>query len=486
MSSNKSSFKNIATVGILWSALDKFAGQFGQFIIGIILARLLLPEDFGLIGMLIVFLAFSKSFVDSGMGAGLIQKKDRTEVDFSTVFVFNLIVSVSVYIILFFSAPYIADFYGKPELINLTRVLCLIIVINSFAVVQRARLNINIDFKTFAKVNVASVFLGGLMGVIFAYLDYGVWALVIQHLSGAMVTVILLWHFSRWKPSVKFSTESFKKLFGFGSKLLLASLYAQAFRNVYDISIGKFYSASQLGYYTRAIGFAELSSGTITNILQQVTFPILASLQDDKIRMVSVYSRLIRMSSFFIFPVMTLLAILADPIIILLLGEKWRPVIVLLQWMCFARIFYPISSMNVNILNASGRSDLFLKIDLSKLPILVISLLITIPLGIEAIMIGHVVTSFLSFFINAYMPGKLFGYGAKSQIRDMFPVLICTLVMAVIVYFTVFWLKNMYLQIVVGGLTGVLVYGFMCSLLKVEEVEEVKILVTNILGKVKR
>ena len=481
----KSSFKAEATAGMLWSALDKIIGKFGQFIVGIILARLLLPEDFGLVGMLTIFLAISKSFIDSGMGSGLIQKKDRTEIDFSTVFVFNLIVSTSFYIILFFVAPYIADFYDKPELINLTRVLTLIIIINSLAVVQRARLMINIDFKTFAKVNVTSVFVGGFLGVVFAFLDYGVWALVIQHLSGSFVTVCLLWYFSRWKPSIQFSKKSFRNLFGFGSKLLVASLYAQAFRNVYDISIGKFYSASQLGYYTRAVGFAEMTSGTITSILQQVTFPILASLQDDKRRMISVYSKLIKMSSFLIFPAMTLLALLANPIILLLLGEKWRPVIDLLQWMCFARIFYPIASINMNILTASGRSDLFLKVDLSKLPLLIISLIITIPIGIEAIVIGHALTSFLIFFINAYLPGKLFGYGAKSQIRDMLPILVSTLIMALFVFFTLLWLKNMYLQIILGGLTGIFVYGSMCTLLKVEEVDEVKIMITNMLGKLK-
>ncbi|NJY63945.1 lipopolysaccharide biosynthesis protein [Salinimicrobium sp. CDJ15-81-2] len=481
MERSTTNLKLQATRGILWSTVDKFAGRFGQFIIGIILARLLLPEDFGLIGMLTVFLAFSKSFIDSGMGSGLIQKKDRTDVDFSTVFVFNLVISFSFYFLLFLSAPYIAEFYNRPELVNLTRVLGLIIVINSFAVVQRARLTIKIDFKTYAKVNVTSVVIGGLFGVLFAYLDYGVWALVIQHLSGAFVTVALLWHFNKWKPSMEFSRDSFRNLFGFGSKLLVASLYAQAFRNVYDISIGKFYSASQLGYYTRAIGFAELSSGTISSILQQVTFPILASLQDDKHRMVSAYRRLIKMSSFFIFPSMTLLALLSEPIIILLLGEKWRPVIVLLQWMCFARVFYPISTMNMNILNASGRSDLFLKIDLSKLPLLIISLIITVPIGVEAIVIGHVVTSFLSFFINAYLPGKLYGYGAVSQLRDMLPVFLSTFIMAGAVFLLTLTVKNQYLEIALGGMTGLGVFWLMSYFLKMDELKEIEGLFKNLL-----
>jgi len=477
---NKTSLKSTATKGMFWSAIDKFASQAGQFVIGIVLARLLMPKDFGLIGMLSIFLAISQSFISSGMGSGLIQKKNRTDVDFSTVFVFNFAVSVFFYLVLFFTAPLIADFYNMPQLVPITRVLTIIIVINSLAIVQRSRLTINIDFKVFAKVNVVSIILGGMLGVFFAYRGYGVWAIVIQSISGATVSVLMLWYLSRWKPSVIFSKKSFKELFGFGSKLLLAGLYATAFQNIYNITIGKIYSASELGFYTRAKSFAEMSSGSVSSILQQVTYPILASLQDDEDKMVSVYSRLIRMTSFFILPVMTLFALLADPFIRLLLGEKWVPVIVLLQWMCFARIFYPISAINMNILNAIGRSDLFLKVDLSKMPILIIALIITIPLGVKAIIIGHVVTSFISFFINAYMPGKLFGYGALAQLKDMIPVFITTSVMAIIVFFAVLIIENPFLKLIIGGFTGIGVYGLMSYLLKMEEVEEVKNLILKI------
>lgn len=476
----KNSLKSTATKGMFWSAIDKFAVQAGQFIIGIVLARLLMPEDFGLIGMLSIFLAITQSFIDSGMGSGLVQKNNRTDVDFSTVFVFNFAVSILFYLVLFFTAPLIADFYNMPQLLPITRILTIIIVINSLAVVQRSRLTINIDFKVFAKVNVVSVILGGILGVFFAYNGYGVWALVIQYISAATVSVMMLWWLSHWKPSIVFSKGSFKELFGFGSNLLVAGLYASAFQNIYNITIGKIYSASDLGFYTRAKSFAEMSSGTVTSILHQVTYPILASLQDDKERLVSVYSRLIRMTSFFIFPVMTLLALLADPLIRLLLGEKWVPVIVLLQWMCFARMFYPISGINMNILNAIGRSDLFLKVDLSKMPLMIITLIITIPLGVKVIIIGHVITTFISFFINAYMPGKLFGYGALAQLKDMTPVLITTTVMAIIVFSTVFFIENLFLKLIIGGITGIGVYGLVSYLLKIEEVEEVKLLLIEI------
>jgi teichuronic acid exporter len=465
---------------MFWSAIDKFAIMAGQFVIGIVLARLLMPEDFGLIGMLSIFIAISQSFIDSGMGSGLIQKKNRTDVDFSTVFVFNFAVSIFFYFILFFAAPLIANFYDMPQLVMLTRVLSINIIINSLAIVQRSRLTINIDFKTIAKINVAAIITGGILGIVFAYKGFGVWALVIQAIAGTIVSVAMLWYLSHWKPSLAFSKDSFKKLFGFGSKLLLAGLYAQTLNNIYNITIGKVYSAAELGFYTRAKAFAEMTAGTVTSILQQVTFPILASLQDDRERMVSVYRRLIRMAAFFIFPVMTMLALLADPFIRLLLGEKWIPVIVLLQWMSFARIFQPISVINMTILNAIGRSDLFLKVDLSKMPLIAIAIVVTIPLGIKAMVIGQVVTSGISFFINAYLPGKMFGYGAIKQIIDMIPVIISTIIMSIMVLLITSIIDNQYLKLLIGGITGIVSYLIVCRLFKLDELKEFTALVMQI------
>ncbi len=478
----KQSLKSMATKGMLWSALDKFAVQGGQFIIGIILARLLMPEDFGLIGMLSIFIAISQTFIDSGMGSGLIQKKNRSNVDFSTVFVFNLVVSVSFYGILFTTAPLIARFYETPQLVLLTRVLAINIIINSLAIVQRSKLIINIDFKTIAKVNVVSVLSGGLVAVYFAYTGWGVWALVIQNLVRALVSVVMFWILSHWKPSLIFSKESFKTLFGFGSKLLVSGLYATGLNEIYNISIGKVYSASELGYYTRSKQFAEVSAGTVTSIIQQVTYPILASIQDNKERLVSVYSRLIKMTAFLVFPAMTLLALLAHPFIMLLLTDKWAPAIVLLQWLCFARVVTPISALNMNILNAVGRSDLFLKVDLAKAPIIIATLLITIPLGVKAIVIGNVITSVISFFINAYLPGKLFGYGAKQQIKDMILIFIATAVMAIAVFLITLLFENYYLQLGLGLITAIVFYAITSYFLKIEELNEVK----NILRKIIR
>lgn len=468
------SLKSAATKGIIWSAIDKFAVQLGQFTISIVLARILMPEDFGLLGMLAIFIALSQTFIESGMGLGLIQRQDRADIDFSTVFVFNLAISSLFYLLLFFSAPLIATYFNQPKLIDLTRVLGLNLMISSLAIVQRTKLTIAIDFKAIAQTNVIGVVMGGIIGIIAAQHGLGVWSLVIQTLVGSFASTVALWFFSQWKPSIAFSRSSFNNLFAFGSKLLLSGLYSQLLNNVYNIFIGKYFPIASLGYYTRAKGFADISAGTITSILQQATFPILAAVQTDKEKLVSVYSRMIRMSSFFIIPIMTLIALLAKPIVILLLTEKWILVIPLLQWMVFARIFFPMSAINMNLLNAIGRSDLFLKLDLSKLPITLIAMIVTIPLGITAMVIGQVVTSALSFFVNAYLPGKFYGYGALSQLRDMFPILLATLGMSATVLSVTFFLDNLILQLILGTIGATLSYLVFCWLLKLQELEEVK------------
>lgn len=476
----ETSLKSAATKGIIWSAVDKFVVQFGQFVVGIVLARILLPEDFGLIGMLTIFIALSQIFIESGLGIGLIQRQNRSEIDFSTLFVFNLGVSSFFYLLLFLSAPFISSFFKQPQLTDLTRILGLSLFLNAFAIVQRTKLTIAIDFKSIAKSNVIGMFTGGLCGVIAATNGYGVWSLVVQTLIGSFASSVSLWFLSNWSPSIAFSKKSFKSLFGYGSKLLIAGLYAQILNNVYNICLGKFYPTASLGYYTRAKSFADISAGTIVSVVQQATFPILTSVQYDKGKLVSVFSRMIRMSAFFIIPIMTLIALLAKSIVILLLTEKWIALIPLLQWMVFARIFFPMSAINMNLLNAIGRSDLFLKVDLSKLPITVVAMVITIPLGVKAMIIGHVVTSTISFFINAYLPGKFYGYGPLQQLKDMLPFFVATIGMSISVIGVSYLISNLLIQLFLGSLIGIVTYLFVCWLLKLEELKELRELVMKI------
>jgi O-antigen/teichoic acid export membrane protein len=467
-----SSLKSAAVKGILWTAVDKFASQMGQFVVGVVLARLLLPSDFGLIGMLAIFIALSQTFIDSGLSMSLIQKQERKAVDLSTTFVFNIGLSAIFYVILFISAPFIANFFSQPQLIDLTRILGLSLFINAFTIIQKTTLTIDLDFKAITKSNVVGVVFGGLFGVITALNGFGVWSLVIQMLISSLTSSIVLWLYGKWKLSFTFSKDSFRNLFGYGSQLLLASIYAQTLNNVYNIFIGRYYPTASLGYYTRAKTFADVSAGTVGTILQQATFPLFSLVQSDRKRLVSMYSRMIKMAAFCTIPMMTFIALLAKPIVILLLTDKWIALIPLLRWMVFARIFMPMSAINMNVLNAIGRSDLYLKVDLCKLPLTVVALIITIPLGVKSMIIGHVITSALSFIINAYLPGKFFGYGAVKQLKNMVPIVIASSGMALMIALILYTVDNLIIQLILGGFLGIVTYLGLCRLMKLQEMNE--------------
>lgn len=467
------SLKNKTITGLFWNGIDKFGIKGTAFVIGIILARILMPTDYGLIGMLSIFIAFSDLFVGSGLSLALIQKTDRTDIDYSTIFHFNLLVGLTCYLILFLSAPLIALFFNTPQLVMLTRVLALVIIINALALVQQTRLTINLDFKTQAIVSLFSVVTGGAIGVFLAYNGFGVWSLVTQMLSSSIVRAASLFHINKWMPMLTFSGASFKKLFGFSSKLLAAGFVATIINNLYSILIGKIFSPKDLGYYTKAKEYPELLSATLSTVLQGVSFPILASLQDDRDRMVSVYSRMMGMVVFFVLPAMTLFALLCKPFIRFFLTEKWLPIVPLLQWMCFARMITPISSLNMNILNAIGRSDLFFFVDISKLPLTITTLIITIPLGLKAVVIGHCISSFIAYFINAYFPGKLFDFGAIRQIKDMQKTFCATLIMSVVVYFSILYFSSDLTKLLIGILIGLCSYIMSAYVLKIKELDDV-------------
>jgi len=467
------SLKNKAIAGMIWNGIDKIAIKGITFVIGVILARILMPSDYGLIGMLAIFIAFSDLFVGGGISQALIQKTDRTDIDYSTIFHFNFFVSLFCYLILFFVAPLIAQFFNAPQLTMLTRVLTLIIIINALTLVQQTRLTIKLDFKTQAIISLFSVVIGGAIGVFLAYNGFGIWSLVAQMLSSSFVRATSLFYVNKWIPRLIFSMSSFKTLFGFSSKLLTAGFVANVVNNLYSILIGKIFSSKNLGFYTKAKEYPELLSATLSTVLQGVSFPILASLQEDREHMVSVYSRMMGMVVFFIVPSLTLFALLSEPFVRFFLTDKWLPMVPLMQWMCFARIITPISSLNMNILNAIGRSDLFLLIDISKLPMTLIALWITVPLGLTAVVIGHFATSFISYFINAYYPGKLFDYGALRQIKEMWRVVCATLIMSAVVFISMIFLPSDLLKLLVGIPVGLLIYLLAVYLLKVNELKEI-------------
>ena len=462
--------------GVAWNFVEKVLMRGASFVIGIILARLLSPSDFGLIGMLAIFVAISNVFIEGGLAKALIQRKNCQDIDFSTAFVSNVGMSLIIYAVLFLSAPMIADFYNEPILIDLTRILSLNFILGSFNIVQRAKLMANVDFKSLAQINVISTIVSGAVGISMAYYGCGVWSLVGQTLCATIVLLILFPFYSKWRPSIKFSKDSFRQLFGFGSKLMATGAYSVILNNISTICIGRYYKSSQLGFYTRASQFSEIISSTLFDVLGNVTFPVLSHLQDDHEKMLLVYRKSLFLMAMIIFPMMILCALLSRPMVVILLTDKWLPCVVMMQWLFLARMFTPLSAINMNILNAVGRSDLYMKLDFSKAPLILIVLAITIPISVEAITIGSFCISFICFFINAYLPGKLFGYGAWEQIKDWRYILLSLVIMTATVQLFMYLVSNIWIQMIVGGFIGCCVYIACCFMFKVIDDEMLRMM----------
>lgn len=467
-----SELKQKTIKGLLWSVVDNFSNLGVSFIIGIILARLLSPDDYGIVAMVVIFFAIAQTFVDSGFSNAIVRKKDRTESDLSTCFYFNIFVGLGFYVLLFLCSPFIADFYNQPILSPIVKISGLNVLINSLCIVQQAQFTIRIDFKTQAKVTLTSTVISGIIGILLAYLGYGVWALVWQGVTGSFIRMLLLWIFSKWRPRESFSKDSFHYLFGYGSKLLASGLLDTTYNNIYPIVIGKFYSPAQLGNFSRALSFAQLPSSNITSILQRVTFPVLSTIQDDIPRLQANYRRLLKLSAFIVFPLMMGLAAVAFPLIRVVLTPKWEGCSLYLQIICFALILYPIHAINLNLLQVKGRSDLFLRLEVIKKIVGVCIMCITIPLGITAMCIGMVVSSLISLFINTYYTGKLINIGCLKQIRDLLPILFNSLLMGSMVYLFIQLFNNDLVKLIVGAFGGAISYIGGASFFSKQELKE--------------
>ena len=468
-----SSLKEKTVKGVMWSSIDRFSTQGIQFVFSILIARLLLPSDYGAVAMLNIFLAISQTFIDSGFSTALIRKLDRTETDFCTVFYFNIVVGLFFYIVLWLASPYIAAFYEIPLLEDITKVLALTFVFSSFSGIQSARLSIAIDFKTKAKISIIVTILTGSVGLWMAYNGYGVWALVIQAVSWSLLRTILLWLFVRWMPKLVFSWKSFKEMFSFGSKLLASGLLDTTYNNIYTLVIGKVFSSTTLGLYSRASGLAQYPSSNITGVLQGVIFPVLSSIQNETERLADAYKRFLRISAFIVFPLMVGLAAVADPLIGLVLTDKWEGAIYLLQIVCFSMMWYPIHAINLNLLQVKGRSDFFLKVEIIKKIQGVIVLCITVPMGIVAMCYGSVISSLLCLIYNTYYTQKLIGYGYAAQMKDLLHILVHSLVMGAGVWCIVQVFDSLWLQLVAGILSGAVYYIAGAHFLRFEELDEV-------------
>lgn len=419
--------KQKVTTGLKWSAIERLTTQVVQLLVMLMLARLLGPSAFGLIGMLAVFIAISQVFVDSGMSSALIRKLDRTEHDFATAFYFNVAISLLCYALLYASAPHIAVFYEQPELNLLMRWIGLVVIINAFTVIPRAKLTIEMDFKTQAKASVISVLISSVVGLSMAHYGFGVWSLVTQTLTFAFMNALLINTIYRWRPTKGPSLDSFNELFGFGSKLLVSGLIDSIYQNIYQLVIAKQFDATNVGYFSQANQLTKVPAQTFTAIIQRVTYPMLSEMQGYPEKLNAAYILTLRLAAVAIFPLLIGLATVADILLPLVLGEAWKPAAILVSILSFGLVLYPIHAINLNYLQVKGRSDLFLKLEVIKKLITTSILFVTVPLGVTEICIGVVVQSHIALIINTYYNGQLGKLTLISQLRGLLPIWLLSL-----------------------------------------------------------
>lgn len=428
------SLKNKTVKGVAWSAIDNVAGYAVTFIVGIILARLLSPEDYGLLGIIGIFTAICNCCINAGFSSALIRKTFPKEDDYCTTFVVNIIVSIFLYGILFITSPLIATFFSNDTLIALIRVSSLNIIIGAFAIVQRVRLTKKIDFKSQTLITIISSLISGGSGIVMAFGGFGVWALVFQGLIASLISTILLIIYNKWIPKLSFSKASFREMFGFGSKILLSSLINTIWTDIYQVVIGKCYAPSTLGQYTRATGFSSIFSKNLTGIVQRVSFPVMSAIQEDKKTLKNGYQRMIKTTMLVAFVSMLMLASIAKPLTIILVGEKWLQSAKFLQIICFGSMLYPLHALNLNMLQVQGRGDLFLNLEIIKKIVGIGPLLLGIFISIYWMLIGSVFTSFITYYLNAYYSGPILNYSIREQINDIMPSFLIALISATISY----------------------------------------------------
>lgn len=468
------SLKSKTVKGVGWSFADSLGSQGITFIVGLVLARMLTPAEYGLIGIILIFVNIFNSIVNSGFSAALIRKKDATDDDYSTVFITNMAISVVLAIALFFSAPLIADFFNQPQLDALSKAMSCIVIINALGLVQFTILTKRIDFKTHTKISLIASISSGIIGIGMAFAGYGVWSLVGQQISRQLLNTLLLWLYNKWIPKMHFSTKSFKELFGFGWKLLVSSLIDVAWRDIYQVVIGKCYSAATLGHYTYANQYGSIFSSNLTTIIQRVSYPVLSSIQDDKDRMKQAYRRVIKVTMLATFVLMLGLAAVAQPLILVLIGEQWIIASYFLPIICLQMFLYPLHAINLNMLQVQGRSDLFLRLEIIKKAIAVIPLLLGIFIDIYWMLWGSVFAGMFAFYLNSYYSGKLLNYSTTDQVKDILPSFGIAVIMAIITYLVSLLPLSPFILLPLQIIVGAVITIVLCEIIKPEEYKELK------------
>lgn len=467
-SEEKQNTKNKIISGLLWKLMERGGTQGIQFIVQIVLARLLLPKDYGVIALISIFIALANVFVQSGFNTALIQTKNADEIDFSSVFYLSLSVAIVLYVILFVTAPFIADFYEEPQLTLVLRVLSFILFFGAINSIQNAVISRTMQFQRLFFSSLGGILASGVVGIVLAYKGFGVWALVGQQLSNNLLITVILWFTVKWRPKLSFSLLRLKGLFSFGWKILCSSLLDTLYNNVYGLVIGKVYNSEMLGYYNRGDQFPNLIVNNINGSISSVLLPALSANQDDRVRVKNMVRRSIVTSSFMIFPMMVGLAVCAELLVKILLTDKWLPCVPFLQLMCISYALWPIHTANLQAINALGRSDIFLKLEIIKKGIGVIALCIGIPFGVYVMVALKVVTSFIGTIVNSFPNRKLLNYSFKEQWIDIMPSLLICIIMGLIVYSVKFLGLNDLLTLLIQIFSGTIIYIGMALIFKLE------------------
>lgn len=479
------SLKTKTIKGTFWSAADAFLGQGVTFIVGIILARMLTPAEYGLIGIVLIFTIILSGVVDSGFSNALIRKNNTTDDDYNTMFITNMVISIVLFFVLFLTAPAIAQFFSREELVDLTRVMGLILIIQALSITQTTILTKRIDFKTKTKASLISAIASGAVGIGMAYVDFGVWALVGQQISRSLLYTIVLWVLVHWCPKFSFCIDSFRYMWGFGWKLTISGLLNNIWNQLYQVIVGRFYSPSTLGQYTRSKEYANIFSSNLTIIIQRVSFPALAEVQNDTERMVVAYRKVIKVTMFVTAFSMITLGAIAEPLIYCLIGPQWSEAASYLPLICLSMVLYPLHSVNLNMLQIQGRSDIFLFLEIIKKFIGVIPLLLGVFVDIYFMLWGVVITGIIAFFLNSYYTGIKLKYSSWMQIKDISGSFAVSFFIAIVIYFVKFltisyWLI-LPLQLIIAGIMLILI----CEITKMEEYLDLKTIACSFLKTVK-
>lgn len=462
------SLKKTVISSLVWKFLERLGTQGIQFVVSIILARLLLPSDYGIITMIMVFTAIANSFIQSGFSTSLIQKKNSDELDFSSVFYTSFVIAIVCYIILFLASPLIADFYQMPQIKVILRVLALTLFFGAFNSVQNAKLSKDMKFKTLFFSSLGAIIVSGTTGITMAYLGFGAWALVGQQLANIIASTIILWFTSGWRPKIIFSLTRVKGLFSYGWKIMCSSLIDTFYQNLYNLVIGKFYNSATLGNYNKGEQFPKLIAVNIDGAIGSVMLPAYAREQERKDKVKKMVRRAIVTSSLILFPLMLGLAAIAEPLVKILLTDKWLGCVPFMQILCVIYALYPINTANLQAIKALGKSDYFLKLEIIKKILGITVLIITVPHGVYTMAIGQVIVTIISTMINAFPNRKLLNYNYFEQVKDILPNLLIAILMFIVVYPIKYLIDNTILLLTIQIIVGAIIYIALMNIFKVE------------------